>query len=478
MTEEKICPACGKPTGGYIPCPHCGVDPRVKISIKHVWIFCMVVLGIGGGFFFLHLATSTVSPLPIASIDSWLDYSYAWIEGIVISGPKYDSTSFSFEVYDGSSQIEEEATINVEVYSPAFEELMAKNKIPRVGDNVLIFGQLRAPVGEDKEINLSFSEDLQITEASPENTTITEIRNSWGTDSSLLYHRVTVEGTITGINPYSSSKIYYISDGSSEIEVYLHNGLEAYVEKQSPPMQVLDRVRITAGLSRYINEPQLTVADYDEIEVLSRENIPEVSLSNINENYVDNYVQVSGQIIFVEMEGTQTDLEIQERTVWLDNIENPKITVDEDIFELLSRENQTKIKRGAQLSLIVKVKSTSSLTWVGPQTPTIENGEYTPPVIENFSQIDSNDVGQLVTLTGKVSEAASYSAGQDLPPHWTCSLQDNFGGTVTVYIPNFIYERLVTPPEEGDTLRIVGKVTNAEVGLVVQPGVMDDVEVL
>ena len=446
--------------------------------MKHVWFFCVFILAVGAGFFYMHLVTSTVSPIPIASIDSWLDYSYVWIEGTVISGPQYSSTSFSFQVYDGSSDIPEEATIDVEVYSPAFEELMAENKIPEVGDNVRIFGQLRAPIGGDKEIRLSFPEDLVITAATPENTTITELRNSWGTDNSFLYHRVTVEGTIIGINPLTSAKVYYLSDGSSEIQVYLHNGLEAYVEKQPLGVQVLDRVRVTAGLSKYINAPQLTVARYSEIEVLSHENIPEVSLSSINENLVDNYVRVSGQIIFVGMKGTQTDLEIQERTIWLDNVENPKITVDQDIFELLSRENQTMIKRGTQLSLVVKVKSSTSLYWVGPQTPTLQGGEFTPPSIDNFLSIDSSDVGQLVTITGTVSEVTSYSAGENLPEHQAYTLQDNFGGTVKVYIPNFIYERLLNPPEEGNTIRVIGEVTTSEVGLVVQPGVMDDVEVL
>ncbi len=482
MTEEQVCPSCGKPTGGFVPCPHCGADPRSKVSMRYVWAFCASILVLGGIFFYLHLATSAVSPTPIANIDSWLDYSYVWIEGTVVSGPRYGPTSFSFDVWDGSSENPSEATITAEVYSPAFEELLLENRIPRVGDHVVIFGQLRVPSSTDREIRISFPEDLQITEAQPVSTTISKILSTWDTPDSLLYRRVIVEGTITDIRPLSSANVYYLRDDDQEIQVYVHNGLGSYLEKRSLDLQVLDRVRIEAGLSEYSGQPQLAIARFDEIEVLSHENVPSVALSEINENLLDNYVRVSGKILFVELEGTGTDLEIASRFLWLDNEQYPKLVISEDKFEQLPRETRLLIQRGAQLEAIGKVARYGGsivISWVGPQTPLIENGTWSPDSVENFALIDSSWTDRLVSLSGRVVSITERYKGA-LPPDRVLTVEDTHGNDVQIYMPNFIYERLTDPPTEGENVRVVGQVVDMSYigSRVIQPGTMSDIEVI
>jgi len=471
VTEEKRCPACGKPTAGYVPCPHCGADPRTSFTIKFAAVICVIILGVGIAFYFLHVATSEVIPTPISSIDSWLDYSYVWIDGVVSAGPQYGIGSVSFDVYDASAQNIDQATISVEYYDPA------ENTIPAVGDHVLAFGQLRAPVGVDKELRISFPSDLQITRAQLVQTTISDIVS---TGSSLWFKRVALNGTVTGLRPLASAKIYTLSDSEgNELQLYVHNGLETYVEKRPIGLKVLDNVTVTTGLSQYAGVPQLYLSDFDELDVTSSENVQEVPIQSLNENLVGDIVKVGGKIVFVEAVGGSTGLEMSERLLSLDNRYNPSVTISDGLFKLLSDENQALLKRGATIGLVGKVQTYRGayrLEWVGPQVPDLTPGEYEPPSVENFSTITDNLKDELVTITGRVVDNLNITAGQ-LPSHRLLTLQDNFGGSVRVYIPNFLYERMQNPPLTGQTVKVVGKVTSASgYPVVVQPGVMEDVQ--
>ena len=477
MTEEKRCPACGKPTAGYVPCPHCGADPRTSITMKFALVVCVIVLGFGAVFYLMHLATSDVIPTPISSIDpNWMDYSYVWIDGVVSAGPQYSQGSVTFDVYDGSEGsfgTMEEGTIPVEYYNPT------ENTIPTVGDHVQAFGQLRAPVGGDKELRVSFSSDIYITKAQAVDTTISNILSTWDAASSLQFKRVRVEGTITGIRPLSSAKIYTLSDSGEELELYVHNGLEEFVEKRPIGLNVLDRVRVTTGLSQYSGSPQLSLADFDELEIIGSENVQEVPIQSLNDNFVENMVKVSGKIVFVEAKGGGSDLEILERVLLLDNVYNPSVIASEGTLELLSDNDRALVKRGTTIGLVGEVQrygGSVRVEWLGPQVPTLASGSYEPPSVENFLTITSDNQNELVTVVGNVYAVSEISVGW-LPSHRILTLQDNLGGSVWVYIPNFLYERMQSPPSVGQTIKVIGKVTSASgYPVVVQPGVIEDVQ--
>lgn len=476
MTEEKRCPACGKPTAGYVPCPHCGADPRNSITLKFAAVICVIILGFGAVFYLAYLTTSEAAPTAISSIDSWIDYSYVWVNGVVSSGPNYGSGVASFEIYDNSAERLEDATLPVEYYDPV------DNTVPTVGDQIMAFGQLRAPVGGDKELRISFPSDIQLTRAEPVATTISDIMSTWDTSDPLsspwIFKRVTLTGTVTGVRPLSSAKIYTLTDGVSDIELYVHNGRET-LENRSLGLNVLDVVTVTSGLSQYSGSPQLVLASFDELQVVSSENAPEVEIQSVNENMIDNVVRVGGKILFVETKGSGSDLEFSERVLSLDNIYNPNVSVSEDLLDLMSDNDKALVKRGTTIELVGDVQrygSSVRVAWVGPQSPTLTSGSYEPPSVDNFLAITSDNLNELVTITGSVTAESEISVGW-LPSHWLLTLQDNLGGSVSVYLPNFLYERMESPPAVGDTIEVVGKVTSISGhSLVVQPGVIDDVQ--
>ncbi|MEW6592413.1 MAG: hypothetical protein AB1305_01815 [Candidatus Hadarchaeota archaeon] len=479
MTEHdhKTCPACDKPTGGYVPCPHCGADPRFRVTLKFAMWLCIAALALAAVFIYMSVATSEIAPTPVSTIDTWMDYSYVVIQGVVSSGPQYSETSMTFTVYDGSALEEKDATITVEVYDPAFHRLLADNKVPSVGDNVRIFGQLRAPASGDRQINPSNADEITLTKAQVSQTTVPQILNTFGTSQSLLYNRLTVTGSIKGLRPLSSAKIYTLEDNGREIEVYVHNGLGTYVEKSQLNLKVLDMVRITAGLSHYSGTPQFSIADFDEVQVTGSDNLSSTALENIDNGLVDKYVRTGGKVVFVEMVGTGSDLEVSERIIWLEN-SAIRISVNEDLFQILPAETKNMVSRGAQLELIGKVKRYGSglrIEWVGPQTPTISQGQYEPAPVDNFANITSAAADNLVTVAGAVQSTSLIIKGY-LPDDIFLNVYDNFGNTTKVYLPNFMYERMQSPPRTGENVKVVGKVMTVSGAVAVQPGVLGDVQ--
>ena len=470
MAEEKICPACGKPTAGYVPCPHCGVDPKTRLSIRVAAILCAVTLVIGAGYFVWHTSTIGPQPVLIASIDGWLNYASVWIEGTVTSGPGVSSTSISFEVQDAS-----EESIEVKVYERP-DSLKNKDKIPMVGDHILLFGMLRVYLDGSMEIRVNKAEDLQLTPAQPVETTIRDLRNAW---PASRYNRVTLEGRITNLRPLTSAKIYTLEDNDSNtVEMYVHNGL-MYAEDGELDVKLLQMISVTAGASEYSSRPQLALASYDDIEVIENGAPTPIEIENINENMCGEFVRVRGQIIFVEMVGESDSLEVEKRYLWLDNKDNPTIWMWDSFYKLLPDNVRKLLKRGTTAEFTGKVSTYGELQieFTGPQEPSLTPGTYEPPFVENVATIGSDNVGELVTIQGEMVGSEGVAAGVGLPSNWKLTLQDNFGETIKIWISNTIYERIPENdlPAVGDNLRVVGKVAQSGGEIQVQPGLPSDV---
>jgi DNA/RNA endonuclease YhcR with UshA esterase domain len=450
--SEEVCPVCGKKTGGRVPCPYCLTDTSRKIKLTWVWLICTLLAALGAVAIVMHSRASVEEPISISEIDPWMDYSYGWVEGTVTSGPLYGRNYISFSVCDFSSDDLERSTVEVRAYSPVSEELLSAGAVPRVGDRVKVFGQMRVSSEKDKMITISIARDLRITPSEPVTSTPSEIMRR----SDLLFRRMTVEGIVAGMRSTGSAYVYYLSDGTGEIQLYIPNGLGAYVERRSLGVEALDRVRVSGGVSVYRGTPQLNIARFSDIEVIGRENVQRVGLAGLVENMVGSYVRVSGRIILSESVGTTTSLKIVKRVLWLDAKNLPRVHIDEEVFQGLSRDIRDALVRGSRVELVGKVERRDerlAVTFVGPQAPTIEEGVFTPPAVDNLEVLADED---LALVSGTVREVENRTKGL-LPPDRILTVA-TVSGSARVLIPNFIWERLVEVPGEGDRIAVVGKI--------------------
>jgi hypothetical protein len=476
MTEEKICPACGKPTAGYVPCPHCGVDPKNRMSLKPAMIICVIALCLGAVFFFMHVRTSEAQPILISEIDRWQDYNYVWIKGRVTSGPSVSPTTLVIYVQDDSGA----SPLRVEIYDPAFKTLIAENRVPTVGDDVAIFGQLRVFIDGSMELRVSKSSDVNITtKAQPVVSSIQEILDSWSNRQGLEYYRrVTIEATIVSLRVLSSAKIYTLKDDSGNtIEMYVHNGL-MYLDNEPFEFRLLQRLRITAGASNYLTTPQLVLSDYDDIEVIGAQSPIPVSLDKIDSTLVNEFVRVGGKVIFVEMIGESGTLNVESYNIWLDNQYNPRAWLAGDIYKLLSKDTRQQLKRGATAELTGKVSrygTTFKIDLLGPPDLSLQSGTYEPPLVENFATISVDNLDNLVKVEGQIIDDIPVFEGL-LPSDHEFVIQDAFGNNIKLFVTNTLYERMSYPPIVGDNVRVVGKVVQRESWMAVQPGMLSDVE--
>jgi len=475
MTEEKICPACGKPTAGYVPCPHCGADPKNRMSLKPAMIICVIALCLGAVFFVMHVRTAGAQPMLISDIDRWQDYNYVWIKGTVTSGPTLSPTTLVIYVQDDSGA----NPLRVEIYDPAIKTLIAENRVPTVGADATIFGQLRVFIDGSMELRVSKSSDVTAIKTQAIETSIPEILDSWSTRQGLEYYRqVTLEATIVNLRPLSSAKIYTLEDNSGNtIEMYVHNGL-MYLENKTFDFRLLQRLRITAGASNYTTTPQLALSDYDDIEVIDTQSPIQVSLDNIDSTLVNEFVRVSGKVMFVEMMGESGSLLAESYNIWLDNQYNPRVLLDGDVYKLLSDNARQQLKRGAAAELTGKVSrygATFKIDLLGPPDLSLQSGTYEPPPVENVATIGISNLDNLVKVEGEIISEENIFRGL-LPSDHEFVLQDMFGNNIKLFVTNTLYERMSYPPIVGDNVRVVGKVIQRGSWMAVQPGMLSDIE--
>lgn len=479
LTTEQTCPACGKPTGGYVPCPHCGADPRVRFSMKQVMMLCMLILGIGILYFFIHTATLQAKALAISDIDEWQNYASVWIEGTVVTGPQMDNRSVAFEVMDASGG----GPIKVTIYYPP-SALKAQDKIPLVGDNVKVFGMLRVFLDGTVEIRVSSlgfaaftgEDKFQVTPSTSISTNVEDVVNKWKENDSLKYKRITLEGTVIDMRVLSSAKIYTLEGTENTVEVYVHNGL-VYLGDNTTDLKLLQKVRVTAGASEYSGTPQLAIADPAHIEILEEGTPIDVTIENVNENHRKQFVKTGGQIIFVELGGEETNLQVKKRYFWLNDNDNPRVWLWESVYSLLSDNAKKLLKIGSAAELTGRVSSSGRLEieLAGPPEISLTEGTYEPTFVENHSEIVGDNVGDFVTIQGQVTNFENIGTAVVVPYDRKLTLTDNSGGTAAVWISPTIYERMVDPSNLGDTVRVVGKVYDYFGEIQVRPGVPGDV---
>jgi RecJ-like exonuclease len=284
-----------------------------------------------------------------------------------------------------------------------------------------------------------------------------------------------VEGTITGVTPYYTAKLYTLEDDQISLGLYVHNGL-VYADNRTLNLNLLQRVRVTAGISKWGN---LSLRSYDNIEVIENGIPLSVDIEDIQENLDGKIVELDGKIIFVELEGKDTSrrLTLSGRRIWLNGSDNPPIWLSGSVYKLLSEGTQKLLRRGSTVTdLQGKVEwAKFEVEFYGIPEPELMGGEYEPPFVENTAEITRENKNDFVTVQGEVVNIENDYAGADVPNHKKLVLEDELGGTIEIWIQNIVYERLPDPPSIEDTVRVVGKVVEREGEIQLQPGVPNDV---
>jgi len=467
---ERRCPDCGRPLGDLTVCPRCGTDLTKRTSHKFLALICVVSL-VGGMIFYLNAVLVGAYTVDIEDIDEGLNYGYVWIEGTVSNGPQYriyPSVRLSFDVNDGTGEIE------IRAFSSEAEWLVEENKVPRVGDHVKLFGTVRIDEQWGDKIYLEKPEELELTRQAPTESTISGVHSDYY--SGEKFFAVTVEGLLTDLRDYSWADIYTVEEENTgtTLSVYVSSGLEYLGGEQPENLRLLSRLRITAGVSEYSGQPQLVPSSYEGIEVIGRENLPDVVPLDELENYDGELVGARGEIVFTEMSSDG-------RRLWLDNSEDnvdPRpVWIWSSTYSQISEGTEEQLRRGAIVRLYGEVSRYAGEWQVELASPPevyildnlgVDNYEIS---LVDIGTLTENNAGDFVRVGGSVSSVTGDGE--------IFTVEDNTG-EIEVSIDDAIWARMAneSKPQANDVVGITGKVGEYSGALRLYPGLPDDIQVI
>lgn len=252
------CSSCGRFVGPYETCPYCGARQTPRLSLRAVkWTAILLATA---GLFFLWIA-ATRAPLPRISVQqatSTMNFAYVEIAGRVVRRPIYnpDSRFLSFAVDDGTG------LMRVWAFRDVVEKLRAMQRIPGLGDSVIIAGTLRARE-DDISLTLNVPDHLDVLRPVAEDRPIGDITP----DDNL--RRVRVRGQIWDIRePYPALTIITLRDATGAIDVAIDETLR-YLTGDPHPLEIGQSVEVIATVSLYRNAPQLAPPSARDVAPIS-----------------------------------------------------------------------------------------------------------------------------------------------------------------------------------------------------------------
>lgn len=285
------CPSCGRFTGPYEACPHCGARLQGRTPLRTLKIAALVFSLVGLAA--LWFAATRVQP-PLVRLDQvggLMNMAYVRIQGHVAQEPDYDPEGeyLAFWVSDDTGEV------RVSVYRNETRELIAEGRVPAVGDRITVAGTLR--IRQDfVALTLNAPRELEIERPPAERVEIGAIGL---TD---VGRRVQVRGQVRQVRqPYDGLTLITLRDSSGEIAVAVSEGLEALTGPM-PSLVPGQTLEVTAAVSYYRDTPQLIPASTLELVPLSGSDMvaQERTIGSLSGVDVDTWVQVAGEIAEVD----------------------------------------------------------------------------------------------------------------------------------------------------------------------------------
>ncbi|MGQ9598089.1 MAG: hypothetical protein ACUVWZ_01600 [Anaerolineae bacterium] len=289
MSEQYAgkCPACGRFVGPYAACPYCGAEVGQHISIRF-FKYGSLVLAIAGVVVLLVIAPRSQAPVvQIGTLTGTMNFAYVRVHGSVIRQPTYDPDHGS--LYFGVA--DETGEMMVVAYRSEARDLLAKEIMPVVGDEVTLDGTVR--VKEDYQyLVLHGVEGVAVRAPEPVSVAI-------GMVSSMpLYHKVTVRGVIRDLyTPDDGLCILSLSDASGDIKVALYTASAAW-GSEWPELEKGLSVQVTGAVDRYRGAPQISVGRGSDLLLLDQDVslASERSIASLSAQDVGSRVIVQGNV--------------------------------------------------------------------------------------------------------------------------------------------------------------------------------------
>ena len=453
----SFCPSCGREVGSHVTCPYCGANLKRRMTIA---LFGLLAIALAaGGLALLYVASvhATIPAVRIGQIQAVMNYAYVRIEGVVRRSPAFnpEAESLSFWADDGSGQM------LVTAFRPAARALIEADRVPSIGDRVVVEGALRVR-DETLSLTLNTIDALTITRVT-DSAALREI-SSITPDDALA--PVIVRGQVRAVRqPYDGLRLVTLRDASGEIDLAVERDAMP-LGPPAPDIRVGDPIEATGVVTLFKGAPQVTVTRGDHVAVLDQPVVlTELEpIRSLGDDDIGRWVRVQGTIARITpfsagVKFTLSDPQGRDVTLlfW------------HDIFDALPDAADWQI--GAEVAAQGPVNSFRGDLEIVPELPFdvsvlvhAASGEPATLGLVPLGAITPEDIGRTVFISGTIESIDRFENGVRF------RLEDDTGSIRLVLFSN-VYDQLGNADDlqEGVSVSALGRVSEFSGALEVVP---------
>jgi len=278
LSEETLCPSCGRFVGAYEKCPYCGATLHKRMSLL-IW----KRISVGGtilGLLVMWFAATRMTPslIQIGEIQETYNNAQVTIRGTVVDRRlDPDRGSISLTVAD------ESGSIGARSFS-ALPEFKKLGNVPRVGDKIETVGTIQIDAVYGTSLNLDLPHRLKIEESpEPVKTEISRLK------SADVNKMVTVTGMVK--HPPRFGKAV-ITDRVNDLVVALD---PRNIGEEIPVLNTGEGVEVTGVVISGVEGYTIIPASGDDIQPYDVTiSIPEMAIKDISMANLGDLVEVEG----------------------------------------------------------------------------------------------------------------------------------------------------------------------------------------
>lgn len=281
ISEETICPSCGRFVGAYEKCPYCAATLHKRMSLL-IW----KRIAVGGtilGLLIMWFAATKMDPtrVQIGEIQETYNNAQVTLRGTVVDrrlDPGQKSISITIA--------DETGAIGARSFSalPRFREL---GNVPEVGDLIETVGTIQISAVYGTSLNLDLPERLKILETpEPTRTDISRLREA------DVYTRVTLTGMVKHPTRFGRATI---TDRVNDLVVSLD---PRNLGEEIPELKTGDGVEVTGVIISGVEGYTIIPADVGDIRPYEIDiTIPKMAIEDISMANLGDLVEVEGRVV-------------------------------------------------------------------------------------------------------------------------------------------------------------------------------------
>lgn len=280
LSEETLCPSCGRFVGAYEKCPYCGAGLHKRMSLI-IW----KRIAVGGtllGLLLMWFAATQMTPelVQIGEIQETYNNAQVTIRGTVVDR-RLDAERGSIQL----TVADESGSIGARSFSalPKFREL---GNVPKVGDEIETVGTIQIDAVYGTSLNLDLPHRLKIKEAkAPARTEIARLREA------DVFNRVTVTGMVK--NPTRFGKAV-ITDRVNDLIVALD---PRNLGQEIPELRTGEGLEVTGVIVRGVEGFMIIPASVEDLRPYEvTVTIPKVAIKDLTMANLGELVEVEGTV--------------------------------------------------------------------------------------------------------------------------------------------------------------------------------------